>query len=61
MISSLQKIMKILICILSIWIFLKNISFAIYEYKENQNLSGSITVVILNIICIISCNIFLWN
>lgn len=61
MISSLLKFMKILICILSIWVFLKNMSFAVYEYKENRNVSGSITVIILNIICLIFCNIFLWS
>lgn len=49
--------MKILVCILSIWIFIKNISYAIYEYKINKNISGSISVIVFNILCLIFSNI----
>ena len=51
--------MKWLVCILSIWVFIKNMSFAIYEYKVNENVIGSITVIIFNLFCIIFTNLTL--
>ncbi len=52
--------MKILVCVLSIWIFIKNISYAIYEYKENNNISGSVAVAVFNVICVIFANVVLF-
>ncbi len=52
--------MKILVCILSIWILIKNISYAVYEYKVNNNISGSLTVAIINVFCFIFANVTLF-
>lgn len=52
--------MKWLVCILSIWVFIKNMSFAIYEYKVNENVIGSITVIVFNLFCIIFTNLTLF-
>ena len=51
--------MKILVCLLSIWIFIKNLSYGIYEYKINKNKIGSTSIIIFNIICFIFANITL--
>ncbi len=53
--------MKLIVCILSIWILIKNISYAIYEYKVNNNVGGSLTVAIFNIICTIFVNVVLFG
>lgn len=52
--------MKLLVCIFSIWILLKNISYSIYEYKINNNKSGAISVLLFNIICFVFANIILF-
>lgn len=52
--------MKILVCILSIWILVKNISYAIYEYRVNNNVSGSLTVAIINVVCFVFANVVLF-
>lgn len=51
--------MEILVCIFSIWVLIKNLSYAVYEYKVNNNTAGSIMVVLLNIICFILINTML--
>lgn len=51
--------MKVIVSIISIWVLLKNISYAIYEYKTNKNVVGAITVAALNIICFIFLNVVL--
>jgi len=52
--------MKILFCLLSIWIFIKNLSYGIYEYKINKNIIGSYSVIIFNVICLFLINIVLF-
>ncbi len=49
--------MKILVCILSIWILIKNLSYAVYEYKVNNNVSGSLSIAIFNVVCFVFANI----
>ena len=48
--------MKILVCLLSIWIFVKNVSYGIYEYKVNRNVVGSSAVIVFNVVCLIFGN-----
>ena len=52
--------MKILVCILSIWIFVKNLSYGIYEYKVNKNVIGSLAVIVFNVVCLIFGNVVLF-
>lgn len=52
--------MKVLVCVLSIWIFMKNISYAIYECKENKNVSGGVIIAVFNVICVIFANVVLF-
>lgn len=51
--------MKFLVSILSIWIFIRNISYGIYEYKVNKNVVGSLVVIGFNLFCLIFTNITL--
>ena len=51
--------MGIIVSIISVWVLIKNISYAIYEYKINKNIVGSATVAILNVICFIFINLML--
>ena len=52
--------MKVLVCLLSIWIFIKNLSYGIYEYKVNKNIVGSYAVIVFNVICLIFGNVVLF-
>ena len=52
--------MKILVCLLSIWIFIKNLSYGIYEYKDNRNVIGSCAVIVFNVVCLIFGNVVLF-
>lgn len=45
--------MATLIIILSIWIFIKTISYGIFEIKNNSNKPGGITIIIISIISLI--------
>lgn len=51
--------MEIIVSIISIWVLIKNISYAIYEYKENKNIIGSATVAVLNVICFVFINVMM--
>ena len=52
--------MRILVCIFSIWAFIRSLTYSIYEYKVNKNISGAMWVVVLNIITFIFINIMLY-
>lgn len=39
--------------VISIWIFIKTISYGIYEIKKNSNKSGGIAVIALSILSLI--------
>lgn len=41
------------IIILSIWIFMKTLSYGIFEIKNNSNKPGGITIIIVSIISLI--------
>ena len=49
--------MKLIIIILSIWIFLQTISFGMFEYNKNKNKLGGIIVFSLATIGLIFPNI----
>ena len=52
--------MNIFISILSIFAFIKTLSYGIFELKENNNKSGSILVIALSILGLILLNIAVW-
>lgn len=52
--------MKILVFLLSIWIFIKNLSYGIYEYKVNNNVVGSSAVIVFNVVCLVFANVVLF-
>jgi hypothetical protein len=52
--------MRVIILIISIFILIKEISYAVYEYKANYNKAGAISVVALSLIAVILPNIFIW-
>lgn len=51
--------LKFLVIILSILIFIKTLSYGIFEIKEN-NKCGGITVIILSIVSLTLPNIMVW-
>ena len=42
--------MFLLVILLSIWIFIRTFSYAIFEIKQNQNKFGAVSVIIIAII-----------
>lgn len=54
-----MTLMKLIIFIFNILILIKNISYAFYEKKFNNNKFGSISVIFLSFICFIITNITL--
>jgi len=44
--------MKILTVILSIYIFFKTLYYGIYEFKQNNRVSG-ISIMVLSLVCLI--------
>ena len=52
--------MQVLFFIISILIFLKTISYGIYEFKNNQNRFGGILIFIISIIMVIFSNIMVY-
>lgn len=51
--------MSILVCLFSIIVLVKSFSFAIYEYKTNKNIAGSIVFSVFTVICFIFINVML--
>lgn len=49
--------MKILMVLLSIFIFLKTLYYGIYEFKENSNKVAGGTIILLSFVCLIVPNI----
>lgn len=52
--------MGIFLSIFSIYAFIKNISYGIFELKENNNKSGFILVIAISIFAIIFTNYIVW-
>lgn len=52
--------MNIFLSIISIFAFVKTISYGIFELKENNNKTASILVIVIGIINVLFFNIVLW-
>ncbi len=52
--------MKIVILFLSIWIFIKTVSYGLFEIKQNKNKFGGVMVIILALISSIFPNTVMW-
>lgn len=52
--------MSIFLCILSIFAFIKTISYSIFELNKNNNKSGFILVIAVAIIGLAFSNIAIW-
>ena len=44
----------ILIIVLSIWIFIKTLSYGIYEIKQNSNTFGGVATIVIAVISLVS-------
>ncbi len=53
-------IYKLFFLLLTIWILLKAIGFAIYEIKELDNKTGCVVVICFSVLVIIFANIMMW-
>ena len=52
---------SITILLITIYIFLENLSYSIFEFRENNNKLGSVFIIILNLAMIIGVNYFMFN
>ncbi len=52
--------LKLIICIFSILVLVKNISYSMYEYKTNKNITGAISVTLFSFVAVIVLNVVLF-
>lgn len=52
--------MSFLICVLTIWICIKTVSYGLFEIKTNHNKIGGVAVIILGFISVIFPNVMLY-
>jgi len=53
-------LLKLLVCFFSIMVLIKNFSYAMYEYKVNQNSVGAACVSVVSFICFVWLNAVLF-
>ncbi len=51
--------MKILLFLLTLFIFIKTLYYGIYEMKQNNNKTSGILIIALSIICLIVPNVLI--
>ena len=51
--------MQILILLISIWIFIRALSYGLYEIKQNSNTIGGITTIVIAVLALLLPNIIL--
>lgn len=49
--------MKILMALLSLFVFLKTLYYGVYEFKENSNKVAGVSIILLSFVCLIVPNI----
>ena len=52
--------LKILVSFFSVLVFVKNISFSMYEYDINKNSIGAVCVVVVSFVSLIVLNVVLF-
>ena len=52
--------LKILVSFFSVLVFIKNISFSMYEYDINKNSIGAVCVVVVSFVSLIVLNVVLF-
>ncbi len=52
--------LKILVSIFSIFVFIKNVSFSKYENDVNKNLLGSLSIMLVSFVSVVSLNVVLF-
>lgn len=52
--------MFLIVILLSLWAFIKTISYGIYEIKQNNNKSGGFVVIIIAILALVIPNLAMW-
>lgn len=52
--------MGIIVSILSIWIFVRTLSYGIYEIKQNSNMLGGITTIVIAVSSLIFPNLIMY-
>lgn len=51
--------MRIVIGLLSLFVFFKTLYYGIYEFKQNQNKIAGFSIIVLAIVCLIVPNILI--
>ncbi len=52
--------LKLLVCVFSVMVLVKNFSYAIYEYKVNKNFVGSACVSVVSLVSVVLLNAILF-
>lgn len=52
--------MEIIIIVLSIYFFIKNISYGLFELNTQKNKAGGITILVTSAVALIVTNILIW-
>ncbi len=52
--------MKIIIALLSLFVFLKTFYYGIYELKQNNNKIAGGTIIFLSFVCLVVPNVFVY-
>ena len=56
----LNIFVDIIFTIFTLFVFLKSLSFGIYEINQENNKSGGITVIFFSLACILFSNVMVW-
>lgn len=52
--------MFIVVLILSIWIFVRTLSYGVYEIKQNSNMLGGIATIVIAVLSLICPNLIMY-
>lgn len=52
--------MKLIILLLTVWIFTKTISYGVYEYQDNRNKVGGVIIFVLSTISLLLPNVIIF-
>lgn len=52
--------MFIVVLILSVWIFVRTLSYGIYEIRQNSNTIGGVATIVIAVLCLICPNLVIY-
>lgn len=52
--------MKIVMALLSLFVFLKTFYYGLYEFRENNNKIAGCSLILLSVVCLIAANVLVY-